>query len=72
MEFDIGKFEEYREGNRLEVKGTKNNLALGFMIIAFIVGPKVPILNDLINSLGQYLQNFVQDSLTVHPFENNS
>ncbi|WP_208873070.1 AlbA family DNA-binding domain-containing protein, partial [Fretibacterium fastidiosum] len=26
MEFDIGKFEEYREGNRLEVKGAKGGL----------------------------------------------
>ena len=47
-------------------------IALGFMLLAFIVGPKVPILNDLINALGQYLQNFVQDSLTVHPFGDNS
>lgn len=47
-------------------------IAVGFMIIAFIVGPKVPILNDLVNALGQYLQNFIQDSLTVHPFGDNS
>ena len=47
-------------------------IALGFMILAFIVGPKVPILNDLVNGLGQYLQNFIQDSLTVHPFGDNS
>lgn len=47
-------------------------IAVAFMIIAFVVGPKVPILNDLVNSFGQYLQNFVQDSLMVRPFGDNS
>lgn len=47
-------------------------IAITFMIIAFVIGPKVPILNNFVNGMGEYLQNFIGDSLANNPFGDNS
>ncbi len=47
-------------------------IALGIMAVAFIVGPKVEILNNFTNALGQYLNYFVTDSLHIDPYGQNS
>ena len=38
-------------------------LALALLALAFIVGPKITILNNLTNSVGQHIQYFVKDVL---------
>jgi len=47
-------------------------IALGIMALAFIVGPKVEILNNFTNALGQYLNYFITDSLHINPYGDNS
>lgn len=47
-------------------------IALGIMAVAFIVGPKVEILNNFTNALGQYLNYFITDSLHINPYGGNS
>lgn len=34
-------------------------IAIGLITVTFLVGPKLEILNNLTNGLGQYLQNFL-------------
>lgn len=46
-------------------------LALLLLLLAFIVGPKIPIFNTLINGLGQHIQYFVSDTLMIDPFGSN-
>lgn len=55
-------------------KGVKNLsnfnifLALILMVSTFIVGPKIEILNNLVNGIGAYIGNFFQDSLAISPY----
>ena len=36
-------------------------IAFALLIVAFIVGPKIPIFNTLVNGVGQHIQNFFGD-----------
>ena len=47
-------------------------IAIGIMLLAFLVGPKVEMLNNLTNGMGQYIQNFIGDSLAINPHGDNS
>ena len=47
-------------------------LAFGIMILSFLVGPSVKIINSLVNSFGSYVGTFFQDSLNIQPFGDNS
>ncbi len=47
-------------------------LALALLVLGFIVGPKIPILNTLVNGVGQHIQNFVGDTLMINPFGDNT
>lgn len=46
-------------------------LALALLVIAFLVGPKVTILNNLTNSLGQHIQYFFKDVFMTNAFGDN-
>ena len=46
-------------------------LALALLVVAFLVGPKVTILNNLTNSLGQHIQYFFKDVFMTNAFGDN-
>ena len=47
-------------------------LAVGVMALAFIIGPKIEILNNLVGGVGNYLQTFIDDSLMLDGYGDNS
>ncbi len=47
-------------------------VAIGLMIVAFIVGPKIEILNSFVNGIGQYINDFLKDSLSLNSYDDNS
>ncbi|MGL6199014.1 MAG: glycine betaine uptake BCCT transporter [Lachnospiraceae bacterium] len=47
-------------------------IAIGLMILVFIVGPKIEILNNFTNTLGQYLGDIVPESLMTKSYSDNS
>ena len=50
------------------------NLYIAFflMIAAVIVGPKIEIVNNLLNGMGQYINHFFEDSLEITAYGDNS
>ncbi len=46
-------------------------LALALLVVAFLVGPKVTILNNLTNSLGQHIQYLFKDVFMTNAFGDN-
>ena len=47
-------------------------IAIAVLILAFIIGPKLDIMNNFTTGLGAYLQNFVADSLFENTYGDNS
>lgn len=47
-------------------------LALAVMVFAVIIGPKLSIVNNLVNGIGMYLNSFLEDSLAINIYGNNS
>lgn len=47
-------------------------LALALLAVAFCVGPKIAILNNLTNSVGQHIQYFFKDVLMTNAFGDNT
>jgi glycine betaine transporter len=47
-------------------------LAIGLLLLAFLVGPTIKIINSLTNGLGAYIGTFIQDSLHIEAFSNNT
>ena len=47
-------------------------LSFGLLIISFLMGPTVNILNIFTNGIGEYVMNFVGDSLRINPFGDNT
>ena len=54
------------------ISDTNLYVAIGLLIVAFIVGPKVEIMNSFVNGLGQYIGQFVPDALAVNAYADNS
>lgn len=46
-------------------------LALALLAVAFLVGPKITILNNLTNSVGQHIQYFFKDVFMINAFGDN-
>ena len=46
-------------------------LALALLAVAFLVGPKITILNNLTNSLGQHVQYYFKDVFMINAFGDN-
>lgn len=53
------------------LSNVNTNLALALLAIAFIVGPKITILNNLTNSVGQHIQFFCKDVFMTNAFGDN-
>ena len=47
-------------------------IAFLLLLLAFAVGPHIPILNTLVNGLGQHIQNFFGDVFSISSFGDNS
>lgn len=47
-------------------------IAFALLILAFIVGPKIPIFNTMVNGIGQHLYHFLGDALMISSFGDNS
>ncbi len=47
-------------------------IALILLALAFIVGPSIPILNTLVSSTGQHIQNFFGDVSMINAFGDNT
>ncbi len=47
-------------------------IAFAIMIAAVLVGPKLEIVNNLVNGFGSYIGNFMQDSLGISTYGDNS
>lgn len=47
-------------------------IAIALLGLAFIVGPKIPILNTLISGTGQHIQNFFADVTMISAFGDNT
>ncbi|MDE6937217.1 MAG: BCCT family transporter, partial [Lachnospiraceae bacterium] len=54
------------------ISDTNLYVAVGLMVVCFLVGPKVEILNSFINGIGQYIGEFVPDSLGIQAYGDNS
>ena len=46
-------------------------LAIALLVVAFLVGPKITILNNLTNSLGQHIQYLPKDLFMINAFGDN-
>ena len=47
-------------------------IALGLMLVAVLIGPKIEIINNFVNGVGQYIGNFIQDSLSISSYGDSS
>lgn len=47
-------------------------LAFGILILTFLIGPTVKIVNSILSNFGIYVQDIISDSLSVSPFGDNS
>jgi len=47
-------------------------IAIGLMILVFIIGPKIDIINNFTNTLGQYLGDIIPESLMTKSYSDNS
>lgn len=54
------------------ISDTNLYVAIGLMVVCFIVGPKIEVLNSFVNGMGQYIGNFVENSLMIFPYADNS
>ncbi len=47
-------------------------IAIGVLVVCFIVGPKIDVLNNLVGGLGEYVGSFFQGSLGLSAYGDNS
>lgn len=60
-------------GRGIKLIGDANlYIAIGLLILTFLVGPKVEVLENFTNGIGQYIQNFFGDSLMMMPYGDDS
>ncbi len=53
------------------ISDTNIYVAIGLLTACFILGPKTEMLDSFINGLGQYIGNFIPDSLAVSAYGDN-
>lgn len=70
MVFIVSAITGVYKGIRL-LSNVNTYLALALLVVAFLVGPKVTILNNLTNSLGQHIQYFFKDVFMTNAFGDN-
>lgn len=54
------------------ISDTNLYVAIGLMIVCFLVGPKIEALNSFINGMGQYIGDFIPDALAINAYGDNS
>lgn len=54
------------------ISDTNLYVAIGLMIVCFLVGPKIEVLNSFINGMGQYIGDFIPDALAINAYGDNS
>lgn len=54
------------------ISDTNLYVAIGLMVVCFIVGPKIEVLNSFINGLGQYIGDFIPDAMRINAYGDNS
>lgn len=60
-------------GRGIKLIGDANlYIAIGLLIVTFIVGPHIEVLENFTNGIGQYFQNFFGDSLMMMPYGDDS
>lgn len=47
-------------------------LSVILLVMVFILGPKMDMLNNMINGIGSYFQNFISESLSISTYGDNS
>ncbi|MCR5449900.1 MAG: BCCT family transporter [Solobacterium sp.] len=47
-------------------------IAVSMMIVFFVLGPRLEMLNSFTNGLGAYLNDFMKDSFRIHTYGDNS
>ena len=60
-------------GRGIKLIGDANlYIAIGLLLVTFLVGPHVEVLENFTNGIGQYIQNFFSDSLMMMPYGDDS
>lgn len=54
------------------ISDTNLYVAVGLLLVCFIVGPKIEILDSFINGMGQYIGSFIPDALAINAYGDNS
>lgn len=54
------------------ISDTNLYVAIGLMVVCFLVGPKIETLNSFVNGMGQYIGDFIPDALRVSAYGDNS
>lgn len=54
------------------ISDTNLYVAIGLLVVCFIVGPKVEILNSFVNGMGEYIGSFIPDSLAINAYGDNA
>ncbi len=54
------------------LSNTNAYMAFLLLVLGFIVGPKMPMFNTIVNGIGQHIQNFIADTLMINPFGDNT
>ncbi len=54
------------------ISDTNLYIAIGLIVVCFLVGPKIAILNSFTNGLGEYIGNFIPDALAINSYGDNS
>lgn len=53
------------------ISDTNLYVAIGLMVVCFIVGPKIEVLNSFVNGVGQYIGGFIPDALGISSYGDN-
>ena len=54
------------------ISDTNLYVAIGLLLVCFLVGPKIEILDSFVNGIGQYIGDFIPDALKVGAYGDNS
>lgn len=54
------------------ISDTNLYVAVGLLVVCFLVGPKIEILDSFINGMGQYIGDFIPDALGINAYGDNS
>ncbi len=54
------------------ISDTNLIVAVGLLFVCFLVGPRLEILNSLVNSVGEYIGFFISDAMSINSFESNA